>query len=373
MAIELKLSRTSRVYRPSEAVEGKIIVKSNSSISHYGIRLNVNGSVNLQVRGGPLGAVESLYGVVKPIPIVNKTVEVKPSGTISSGTTEIPFSVILRKQGEENLEKFYETFHGANISIQYLLTVDIMRGYLHRSLSSTVEFIVESDKGDLLERPISPEVILFYITQDTQRHPLLPELKSGLLVATHVALYAFPFLFSFLFYFIFFPSRFLAFLIGGFRVTGRMTTECVITDAISGELTVEASAVPIGSIDILLFCVESILLGERIATKTSLIQTTQACNMSSLIADGDVCRNMTLPIYVILPRLLTCPTVFAGPFSIEFKVSIVISFQSKLSKLHSKSDPGTPRLWVSTGSSFYQSSIRRWKLYHLNWFEQSEM
>ncbi|XP_048330527.2 uncharacterized protein LOC107418538 isoform X2 [Ziziphus jujuba] len=303
MAIELKLSRTSRVYRPSEAVEGKIIVKSNSSISHYGIRLNVNGSVNLQVRGGPLGAVESLYGVVKPIPIVNKTVEVKPSGTISSGTTEIPFSVILRKQGEENLEKFYETFHGANISIQYLLTVDIMRGYLHRSLSSTVEFIVESDKGDLLERPISPEVILFYITQDTQRHPLLPELKSG-----------------------------------GFRVTGRMTTECVITDAISGELTVEASAVPIGSIDILLFCVESILLGERIATKTSLIQTTQ-------IADGDVCRNMTLPIYVILPRLLTCPTIFAGPFSIEFKVSIVINFQSKLSKLHSKSDPGTPRLW----------------------------
>lgn len=30
------------------------------------------------------------------------------------------------------------------------------------------------------------------------------------------------------------------------------------------------------------------------------------------IADGDICRNMTLPIYVILPRLLTCPTSLAG-------------------------------------------------------------
>lgn len=32
-----------------EPLEGKIIVKSSSSISHYGVRLTVNGSVNLQV------------------------------------------------------------------------------------------------------------------------------------------------------------------------------------------------------------------------------------------------------------------------------------------------------------------------------------
>ncbi|BBH04186.1 lectin protein kinase family protein [Prunus dulcis] len=140
---------------------------------------------------------------------------------------------------------------------------DISRGYLHKSLSTTMEFIVESDKADLLERPVSPEMVIFYLTQDTQRHPLLPELKS---------------------------------------------------DPIVGELTVEASAVPICSIDMHLLRVESILLGEKIVTEQSLIQTTQACTLSHLIniADGDVCRNMTLPIYVILPRLLTCPTVLAG-------------------------------------------------------------
>ncbi|XP_062118037.1 uncharacterized protein LOC133831676 isoform X2 [Humulus lupulus] len=305
MAIELKLSRGSRVYRPSEALEGKIIVKSPSSISHYGIRLTVNGSVNLQVRGGSAGVIESFYGVIKPIPIVNKNIEIRPSGKISSGTTEIPFSLYIKKPGEQNLEKFYETFHGADISIQYLLTVDLMRGYLHKSLSTTTEFIVESDKDDLLAGPIAPEMVIFYVTQDTQRHPLLPELKSG-----------------------------------GFRVTGRMSTQCSLTDAITGELTVEASAVPINSIDIHLLRVESILLGEKIITETSLVQTTQ-------IADGDVCRNLTLPIYVLPPRLLTCPTVLAGPFSVEFKASIVITFQSELAKLHSKSDPRTPRLWLA--------------------------
>ncbi|KOM54467.1 hypothetical protein LR48_Vigan10g035900 [Vigna angularis] len=293
MSVELKLSRSNRIYRPSEALEGKIVFKTQSSIYHYGIRLTVKGSVNLQVRGGSAGVVESFYGVIKPIPIVNRITEIKSSGKIGLGTSEIPFSLKLRQQ-DENLERFYETFHGANISIQYLVTVDIPRGYLHKSLSATTEFIVESDKADLPQRPLSPEMVIFYITQDTQRHSLLHELKSG-----------------------------------GFRVTGKISTQCSLSGTISGELTVEASAVPIQAIDIQLFRVESILLGEKI------------------IADGDVCRGLTLPIYVILPRLLTCPTTLAGPFSIEFKVAIVISFQAELSKLHKKSDPKTPRLGMA--------------------------
>uniref|UniRef100_A0A7N2RC06 Uncharacterized protein n=1 Tax=Quercus lobata TaxID=97700 RepID=A0A7N2RC06_QUELO len=298
MSIELKLSRASRIYHPSEPLEGKIIVKSSSSISHYGVRLTVNGSVNLQIRGGSAGIIESLYGVVKPISILNKSTEVRPSGKIGLGTTEtqyydfkngaaaallmkefnlkIPFSMFLRQPGKDNLERFYETFHGANISAQYLVTVDIIRGYLHKTLSATVEFIVESDKDDLLKRPVSPEMVIFYITQDTQRHPLLLELKSG-----------------------------------GFRVTGKMSTQCSLSDPITGEVAVEASAVPIYSIDIHLLRVESILLGEKIVTETSLIQSTQA-------SDGDVCHNMTLPIYVILPRLLTCPTILAGKGDIDY-------------------------------------------------------
>ncbi|OIT05193.1 PREDICTED: Down syndrome critical region protein 3 [Nicotiana attenuata] len=308
MSVEIKLSRSNRIYRPNEAVEGKIVTKLSSSISHQGIRLNVNASVNLQVRGGSAGVIESIYGVIKPIPILNKTVEVLKSGKISSGTTEIPFSFMLKDPGEEPLEKLYETYHGGDISIQYLASVDISRGYLHKSLSATVEFIIESEKENLPEKPISPEVVMFYITQDTQRHSLLPELKSG-----------------------------------GFRVSGKICTLCSLSDPIEGELTVEASAVPIQSIDMHLLRVESILVGEKIATESSLIQTTQ-------IADGDVCRGMALPIYSILPRLLTCPSIFAGPFSLEFKVTIVITFQSVQSKLHPKSNFKTLRSWHAAES-----------------------
>nr|GMC71748.1 Down syndrome critical region protein 3 homolog isoform X1 [Ipomoea batatas]GMC73735.1 Down syndrome critical region protein 3 homolog isoform X1 [Ipomoea batatas]GMC75173.1 Down syndrome critical region protein 3 homolog isoform X1 [Ipomoea batatas]GMD78553.1 Down syndrome critical region protein 3 homolog isoform X1 [Ipomoea batatas] len=151
-------------------------------------------------------------------------------------------------------------------------------------------------------------MVFFYITQDTQRHLLLSHLK-----------------------------------LGEFKIIGKVCSQCSLADPIVGELTVDASSVPIQSIDIHLLRVESILIGEKIATETSLIQTIQ-------IADGDVCKELTLPIYIILPRLLTCPTTFAGPFSIEFKMTIVITFQSELSKLHHKSDFQTPTAWTAMES-----------------------
>ncbi|CAL5333785.1 unnamed protein product [Camellia sinensis] len=49
---ELKLSQSNRIFRPNEPLEGKIITKLPSSISHNGIRLTVNGSVTLQLELG---------------------------------------------------------------------------------------------------------------------------------------------------------------------------------------------------------------------------------------------------------------------------------------------------------------------------------
>ncbi|XP_012853259.1 PREDICTED: Down syndrome critical region protein 3 isoform X2 [Erythranthe guttata] len=300
MSIEIKLSRFNRIYRPDEILEGKLIARLTSAISYQSIRLTVNGTVNLQVRGGSAGVVESLYGVIKPIPIVKKVVDVRSSGKIGSDTI---FCDPKRPEGRESGKVL------RNLPWRQYQHPDVVRGYLHKSLSATTEFIVESEKDNLPQKPVSPETVIFYITQDTQKHALLPELKSG-----------------------------------GFRVTGKICTQCSLVDPLVGELTVEKSAIPIQSTDIHLLRVESILIGDRISTESTLMQTTQ-------IADGDVCRGLTLPIYIILPRLLTCPTIFAGPFSIEFKVSIVITFLLDQSKKHKKvADPKAPKSWVAMES-----------------------
>ncbi|KAK8940362.1 hypothetical protein KSP40_PGU017005 [Platanthera guangdongensis] len=307
MPIEVKLSRPNRVYRLGELVEGKIIATLTSPISYQKILITLSGTINLQVRGGLTGVIESLYSIVKPICIIKKNIELAASaGKLGPGRTEIHFSFYLSTEEKSGCGMLYETFHGGNISIQYLINADVTRGYLHKPLSATLELIVEHDDARLTQALVAPELVNIFITQDTQKHELLPELSSG-----------------------------------RFQVTGNISTQCSLSEPISGELIVEASAVPIQSIDILLLRVESILAGERIISDTSVIQTTQ-------IADGDVCRSMTLPIYVILPRLLVCPTVLSGPFSIEFQVSIVISFKSGLSKLYPKSDLRVSRPWLAS-------------------------
>jgi len=270
MAIELKLSRTNRIYHPSEIIGGIVVITTSTAISHQGIRVNVNGCVNLQLSSGTIGVIESLYSSIKPVPILNTIVDIWPAGKLNPGRTEIPFSVPLDMPVGGDPDGFYETYHGSNISIQYLITADIVRGYLHKALSATLEFIIESGKGKLYKGPVPPESVNFYITQDTQCHQLLPSLQSG-----------------------------------GFRVTGRVATQCSLTDPVIGEVTVEKSDVPIHSIDIHLLRIESIVVGEKTAVQTTGFQTTQ-------VADGDVCRGMSLPIYIILARLLTCPSLSAG-------------------------------------------------------------
>jgi hypothetical protein len=39
-----------------------------------------------------------------------------------------------------------------------------------------------------------------------------------------------------------------------------------------------------------------------------------------------------MPIYMVLPRLFTCPTLSAGAFSLEFELCIVVTFDIGLSK-----------------------------------------
>ncbi|XP_057851841.1 uncharacterized protein LOC131062010 isoform X2 [Cryptomeria japonica] len=303
--IELKLSRGSRIYRPQEILAGMVVINNWASkyISHQGIRVIVDGRVNLQLRAGTIGVIESLYNSIKPLPIINKTIEVRAPGKLNPGRTEIPFHIPLNVSEDGDPDGFYETYHGSNINIQYLITTDVVRGYLHNTLSATLEFIIERH---LFNTPVSPESVSFYITQDTQKHQLLPALRSG-----------------------------------GFRVTGNICTQCSLAEPVTGEIVVETSALPIYSIDIMLLRVESIIIGEKFALQTTEIQTTQ-------VADGDVCHSMALPIYIILPRLLTCPGLSNGFFSIEFQLQIVISFESDLSKLYGEPKLKTTKQWVAS-------------------------
>uniref|UniRef100_A0A2C9KPS3 Down syndrome critical region protein 3 n=1 Tax=Biomphalaria glabrata TaxID=6526 RepID=A0A2C9KPS3_BIOGL len=84
-------------------------------------------------------------------------------------------------------------------------------------------------------------------------------------------------------------------------------------------LIVEHCEAQIKSIEIQLVRVETCGCAEGFAKDATEIQNIQ-------IADGDVARNMAIPIYMVFPRLFTCPSLSTNNFKVDFEINIVVVF-----------------------------------------------
>eukprot|EP00850_Spirogloea_muscicola_P016574 SM000135S27018 [mRNA] locus=s135:191048:193749:- [translate_table: standard] len=230
------------------------------------------------------------------LPCSQRTVELERPGSIPRGTSEIGFSFRLEQQPGESGLPLLETYHGAYINIQYLLSVELPRGLLQKAIKATAEFIVEGRPG--VQKPPSNSVN-FALTADTQKHAIGSALRAG-----------------------------------GFRISGTLATTCSLSEPLVGSLTVEQSALAIKSLEVQLLRIESVAAGGQMVKEVTEVQCTQ-------IADGDVPRGLKLPIYIILPRLFTCPTISAGysckhqsmpfknmssSFVLEFESNVVVRF-----------------------------------------------
>ncbi|KAF4523834.1 hypothetical protein B566_EDAN008069 [Ephemera danica] len=106
-----------------------------------------------------------------------------------------------------------------------------------------------------------------------------------------------------------------------FKVTGRLdSTECCINRPFTGELIVHHSEVPIKSVELQLVRVETCGCAEGYSRDATEVQNIQ-------IGEGDIPSGLAIPIYMVFPRLFTCPTLTTSSFKVEFEVNIVVVFQ----------------------------------------------
>ncbi|XP_044298152.1 vacuolar protein sorting-associated protein 26C isoform X4 [Varanus komodoensis] len=190
--------------------------------------------------------------------------------------------VSLTMEGSVNLQlsaKSVGVFEAFYNSVKYTLRCDMRRSILAKDLSKTCEFIVHSppQKGKATPSPvdftITPETL-----QNVKERALLPK----------------------------------------FLIRGHLnSTNCTITQPLTGELVVVNSDAAVKSIELQLVRVETCGCAEGYARDATEIQNIQ-------IADGDVCRNLPIPIYMVFPRLFTCPTLETTNFKVEFEVNIVV-------------------------------------------------
>eukprot|EP00033_Pygsuia_biforma_P002785 GCRY01003075.1.p1 GENE.GCRY01003075.1~~GCRY01003075.1.p1 ORF type:complete len:298 (+),score=53.86 GCRY01003075.1:197-1090(+) len=278
MSIDIRLKKHDRVYHPEEQLTGFIVVNCKSGLSHQGISLSVEGSVSLQLSAKSVGLFEAFYNNLKPVHLINYSVDVLQAGKLPGGETEIPFELPLQPIEGQSL---HETYHGVFISVEYKLKVDMTRGALSKNLSKTVEFIVEEVDQ---HRKIKEVPVPFTITPDS-----LENVKKN--SVNHI------------------PP---------FRVSGQLKSAvCSVRRPLVGELVVEFSEAVIKSIELQLVRVETCSCADGYAREATEIQNIQ-------VAEGDVCRKLVLPLYMVFPRLFTCPTLTTKTFKVEFEVNLVI-------------------------------------------------
>ncbi|KAK9968874.1 hypothetical protein ABG768_003173 [Culter alburnus] len=272
VSLDIRLKRANKVYHEGERLTGVLVISSRDALQHQGVSLSLDGLVNLQLSSKSVGVFEAFYNSVKPIQLVSSNMEVVKPGKFPAGRTEIPFEFPLQAKGNKVL---YETYHGVFVNIQYTLRCDMRRSLLAKDLSKTCEFMPQKSKLQLnpVDFSITPETL-----QNVRERTSLPK----------------------------------------FLIKGHLdATSCAITRPLTGELVVERSEVPIKSIELQLVRVETCGCAEGYARDATEIQNIQ-------IAEGDVCHGLSIPIYMVFPRLFTCPTLETTNFKVEFEVNIVI-------------------------------------------------
>ncbi len=277
-SLDIKLKKASKVYKDGEVLKGAVVVTSKGELNHQGVTLTMEGTVTLQLSAKSVGMFEAFYNSLKPIALVNYTTDIAKPGRFPNGTTEIPFEMPLRAKSGK---KLYETYHGVFVNIMYTMRADMKRSLLAKDLQKVSEFLVENMEGEKVEE----KAVNFTISPQS-----LDNVKDRANI----------------------PD---------FLVTGKIdNVHCCITHPFSGELMVERSSATIRSIELQLVRVETCGCAEGYARDPTEIQNIQ-------IAEGDVCRGVAIPIYMVFPRLFTCPTLSAGNFKVEFEANIVIIFQ----------------------------------------------
>lgn len=275
-ALSIRLKKTSKVYYEGEVISGLVIVESSTEVKHEGLALHMEGSVNLQQSTKNIGILDAFTNSIKPIQLVNTTIELLPAGKIPAGIVEIPFEMPLRTS-----PGLLETYHGVFINVMYVFKCHMKRSFLNKPLNTSCQFFVQHrQQAPITAKPVQCEISPQSIGG---RNPgaVLPDF----LVRAHLD-----------------------------------STVCSLDRPFTGQICVERCAVPIKCIELQLVRVETCGCPEGFSRDATEIQSIQ-------VGDGDVSRGLWLPLYMVLPRLFVCPTTTTANFKIEFELNIAVLFE----------------------------------------------
>ncbi|KAJ3452242.1 vacuolar protein sorting-associated protein 26c [Anaeramoeba flamelloides] len=277
--LTLKLKKQNQTYTLGDTVFGSCVIETTKEISHNGIKLYVHGQITMREIDNDSGILDNTDNIPS-YKLLFITFPLSKVGKLLKGETEIPFEFVLQPLSEN---KLIETYHGANILINYILSAVILRGRFYQDITESTELIAK----------IPPKINYtklakeFIIDQNSvQKHKKI-FLKK----------------------------------IGDFQIRGQIhSLICPISKPFSGYLQIVKNSNNIKTIDVELVRTELCRSGsEKILKDISEIQSVQ-------IVDGNITHDLEIPIFMLFPKLFTCPTVDTKSFKVTFQINIIVQF-----------------------------------------------
>jgi len=321
--VAISFHKNDRIYRVNDILSGHITILSKDGWNHKDINLQVRGEIKLTIPG----SAKTVHNL-STLFLLCSNLLLKKAGKISSGTHQIPFSFPVH---DANGCSLLESYNGSHVNISYILVIKIERGFFQpRPLESKKEFIVQLQKKSLNKANS--------LSTSTHTNPLSSSTCSNA---------------SSLFFQIC-PTNDTSIISPAtnanaspeFKISGvlhEILPFCNLSTPLGGEIIVEKCDLHISNIEIQLIrseCVSKdiqdlngLFLPSLTSPNMQSFHTTNILRkykhdvLNLEIAHGNVCRNTSIPIYIIFPRLKTCATCVSDFFCIEYELNIIISFE----------------------------------------------
>jgi hypothetical protein len=286
MNLEIVIKKPDRTFTPGEKVRGVVRLTSKGGSKHQGIKLHVDGEVAFQYTGSSnMNIFDVVMNSFKPVKLLDFVIDLAPPDKVPDGVTDIPFEFALNQATKTSL---YETYHGVYLSVRYKIHAEMKMGMFARDIKKFVEFVVHNPGQG-------------YDPSWEQQEKKMWTMNPSNLQNVRKALIN---------------------VVPEYKISGHLDrTKCDLTLPFTGELRVESSAVKIKSIELQLVRVESCSVAEGGMIK----EATEIQNLQ--IADGNIIKNQAIPIFMIFPRLFTCPSLAATNFRVDFEINLIVLFE----------------------------------------------
>jgi len=272
MEVTVSLDDFNKTYLIPESITGNVLIISKEKQTvQINLKIIIIGFFTLKnLKSNPPQA--------KIVTFFEKSIQVPTSGYLLKGANNTyPFKFPLIPDGNS---KFYETYHGVSVSVSYDLYAEVKTMQKYTSKKTR---IIINVPGSGIDKNFNKN----YVSYDFKMTPELIEKKD-------------------------IPEKDMPKFLIDVHIN---TINCNIDSPFNGYIIVRNCSLPIKSLELQFLRCEKVI-------SSGVVESSEIQNLQ--IGDGDVNKDIEIPLFMIFPRIFCCPTLIDKEAEIKFEMNVII-------------------------------------------------